>query len=139
MLKEEFERLAGYKVTDDDYYKIIEPMYIATDLNKIEFIRCLNRSKFEHKTREQLVEEKERLINEIKNVAFFIYDVKEDDCCAYNNGVEVLDDKLDETQKRFDENAHIVWSNETEEYYGSGQEYPVFLILNEIKIRLLEW
>lgn len=42
MMKEEFEKLAGYEVTMDNYLKIIEPMYLATDLSKHEFVKMLN-------------------------------------------------------------------------------------------------
>lgn len=49
MLKSEFEAIAGYRVSDADYYGIIEPMYSATDLNKVDFINCLNRKRFEIK------------------------------------------------------------------------------------------
>lgn len=33
MTKQEFEKLAGYKVSTEDYNSIIEPMYIATELD----------------------------------------------------------------------------------------------------------
>lgn len=42
MMKQEFEKLAGIKVTEETYYNIIEPMYLATDLNKQDFIKTLN-------------------------------------------------------------------------------------------------
>lgn len=57
MMKHEFEQLAGYSVSSDDYYKIIEPMYIAADIDKVDFIKCLNRERFEikvQKTKEQI-------------------------------------------------------------------------------------
>lgn len=45
MMKHEFERLAGYEVSAEDYNKIIEPMYMATDLAKEEFAQIFKRSK----------------------------------------------------------------------------------------------
>ena len=42
MMKEEFERLAKIDVTHETYSKIIEPMYLATDLSKQEFVKLLN-------------------------------------------------------------------------------------------------
>lgn len=42
MMKEEFERLAKIEVTHETYSKIIEPMYLATDLSKQEFVKLLN-------------------------------------------------------------------------------------------------
>lgn len=42
MMKQEFEQLAKIEVTDEMYAKVIEPMYLATNLSKQEFIRTLN-------------------------------------------------------------------------------------------------
>lgn len=41
-MKQEFEHLAKVKVTEEIYSKVIEPMYLATDLPKREFINLLN-------------------------------------------------------------------------------------------------
>lgn len=49
MMKYEFEVLAGYKVSTDDYNKIIEPMYMATGMNKADFVKCIDRKRFEEK------------------------------------------------------------------------------------------
>lgn len=62
MMKEEFEKLAGYEVSYNDYVNIIEPMYMATDLNKVEFVKTINKKQFALKTRKQL-------LNEIKKIA----------------------------------------------------------------------
>lgn len=53
MMQHEFEALAGYKVSTDDYKKIIEPMYMATDLNKADFVACINKKRFAMPTKEQ--------------------------------------------------------------------------------------
>lgn len=42
MMKQEFERLAKIEVTDETYSKVIEPMYLATNLSKQDFIKVLN-------------------------------------------------------------------------------------------------
>lgn len=49
MMHQEFERIAGYKVSFEDYTNIIEPMYMATTLSKEEFVKTLNRKAFEKK------------------------------------------------------------------------------------------
>lgn len=49
MMKHEFEALAGYEVSNEDYDNIIEPMYYATNLSKQDFIKSLNRKAFEVK------------------------------------------------------------------------------------------
>lgn len=41
-MKQEFERLAKIEVTDETYTKVIEPMYLATELSKQDFIKLLN-------------------------------------------------------------------------------------------------
>lgn len=49
MMQHEFEALAGYEVTAEAYDNIIEPMYMATNMSKQEFIKTLNRKAFEYK------------------------------------------------------------------------------------------
>ena len=49
MMKEEFERLAGYEVSFEDYNKVIEPMYMATNLSKEDFIKTIDKKRFEVK------------------------------------------------------------------------------------------
>ena len=49
MMKDEFEKLAGYEVSSDDYYNIIEKMYMATNLSKQDFVKTVNRKRFEVK------------------------------------------------------------------------------------------
>lgn len=39
MMKHEFEALAGYEVSFEDYNRIIEPMYMATELSKEDFVK----------------------------------------------------------------------------------------------------
>lgn len=68
-MKEEFEKIAGYEVTNEDYYRVIEPMYMATDLSKADFINCLDRKRFEIKR-----ETETALINRIKSVANKAYE-----------------------------------------------------------------
>lgn len=42
MMQKEFEAIAGIAVTTEDYDKIIEPMYLATEMSKADFIQTLN-------------------------------------------------------------------------------------------------
>lgn len=69
MMKYEFEALAGYKVSDEDYNKIIEPMYMAVELNKQDFVKCIDRKRFEVKSKTE-----RQYINEIKKIAQFLYE-----------------------------------------------------------------
>lgn len=42
MMKHEFEEIAKIRVTAEDYDNIIEPMYMATNLSKADFVKTLN-------------------------------------------------------------------------------------------------
>jgi hypothetical protein len=46
-MKHEFEQIAGYKVSQETYSNIIEPMYLATNLSKQEFAKTLSRKALE--------------------------------------------------------------------------------------------
>lgn len=67
MFKEEFEKLAGYEVSYNDYVNIIEPMYMATNLNKSEFVKTINKKQFALKTRKQLLNEIKKTALEVEN------------------------------------------------------------------------
>ena len=67
MMKAEFEKLAGYEVSNEDYNKIIEPMYMATDLSKEEFVKVIDKKRFALKTKKQY-------IAEMKKIAKHLYD-----------------------------------------------------------------
>lgn len=69
MFKEEFENLAGYEVSYDDYKKIIEPMYMATNLNKEEFVQTINKKRFALKSKAQLLKEIKTLAENIADIA----------------------------------------------------------------------
>ena len=53
MMKIEFEALAGYEVSVSDYDNIIEPMYMATELNKAEFVKVNCKERFALKSRKK--------------------------------------------------------------------------------------
>lgn len=61
MLKKEFEYYAGYEVSDDDYYNIIEPMYMATKLDKQDFVETLNKKRFAEPTASDMVKQMKKL------------------------------------------------------------------------------
>lgn len=56
MMKWEFEKIAGYDVTSEDFENIINPMYMATDLDKESFVKCLDRKRFEHIDKDYVAE-----------------------------------------------------------------------------------
>ena len=54
MMKHEFETLAGYEVSEQDYHDIIEPMYMATSLSKEDFVKCIDKKRFALETFAQI-------------------------------------------------------------------------------------
>ena len=68
MMQFEFERIAGYKVSNDDYENIIEPMYMATGLDKYEFVGVINRERFEVKKSKNHIEQEEKIKTEITRI-----------------------------------------------------------------------
>lgn len=65
MMKHEFEELAGYEVSFDDYTKIIEPMYTATELSKAEFVKCIDKKRFALKTEKQYRREMKEIAEKV--------------------------------------------------------------------------
>lgn len=46
MTKKEFETLYGHEVSSNDYNNVIEPMYMATDLSKQDFVKMFSKNAF---------------------------------------------------------------------------------------------
>lgn len=67
MMKGEFEKLAGYEVTFEDYSNIIEPMYMAVNLSKQEFVKVIDRKRFDFRAKEKA--EKKAMIKAMKEIA----------------------------------------------------------------------
>ena len=67
MMWEEFEKIAGYEVSYEDYTNIIEPMYNAVNLTKSEFVKTLNRKAFDLKYKKQeMIKEMKAICEERK-------------------------------------------------------------------------
>ena len=67
MMKHEFEALAGYEVSWADYNDIIEPMYMATNLSKAEFVKTVNKNRFAIKPKEKYIKELKKLAESLKD------------------------------------------------------------------------
>lgn len=61
MMKQEFEQLAGYEVSSSDYHDIIEPMYMATNLTKQEFVKTISKERFALPTKAQMRREMKKI------------------------------------------------------------------------------
>lgn len=58
MMWHEFENIAGYQVTCEDYHDYIEPMYMALDgVTKQEFVRMIDKKRFALKSPEKCLRE----------------------------------------------------------------------------------
>lgn len=120
MMKHEFEALAGYNVTDEDYTNIIEPMYMAVKLDKAEFVKCVDRKRFEVK-----VKTERQYINEIKKIAQFLYEN-----CGRKSYWEEKEQIVTITRKMEKQFGYIVIINNGYEYeeVQRGCTYPKELI-----------
>lgn len=80
MMQEEFERIAGYRVAPETYKNIIEPMYLATDADKVTFCGMLNKKAFALPTRRELVAKMKKLAHHLAETCehFTDYDAKKD-------------------------------------------------------------
>lgn len=67
MMHHEFEELAGYEVSYEDYANIIEPMYMATNLTKQEFIKCIDEKRFSIQYKKNQL--KKSLLKQMKELA----------------------------------------------------------------------
>ena len=67
MLKYEFEQLSGYEVSEEDYNKYIEPMYVALpeEITKQEFVKMIDKKRFALPTKQQLVKEMRKIANHL--------------------------------------------------------------------------
>lgn len=69
MMWKEFEEIAGYEVSFEDYDKIIEPMYMAlTNVSKQEFVKMIDKKRFALPT-------PAALMREVKKEAKHLYEI----------------------------------------------------------------
>lgn len=66
MMKHEFERIAGYEVSAEDYNNIIEPMYMATDLSKEDFVKVIDKKRFALKPLKKYIKEMKECASSLK-------------------------------------------------------------------------
>ena len=98
MMKEEFEKLAGYEVSTDDYFDIIEPMYLAVELDKKEFVATLNKKRFALPTKDVLVAQMRKLAQNLRQT-----------CTHYTDYAtrEEFDQLVEKYQERYDSSAYV--------------------------------
>lgn len=128
MMKHEFEELAGYEVSTESYNNIIEPMYMASNMTKQEFVKVLNPKAFALPTKKQMV-------NQMRKLAAHLHET----CERYTDyeAQQELDKLSKEYARRF---YGINWSQDItafvytiDEYFyeliGRGATYPKTLVI----------
>lgn len=68
MMKHEFEKLAGYEVSYEDYEQIIEPMYMATEMSKQDFVKCIDKKRFALKSKAQIKREMRKIADHLHEI-----------------------------------------------------------------------
>ncbi len=76
MMKIEFEALAGYEVSVSDYDNIIEPMYMATELSKEDFVKVICKERFALKSREEIIQEMKEIAGHLKKTCDHFTDIE---------------------------------------------------------------
>lgn len=69
MMKHEFEKIAGYEVSAKDYNEIIEPMYNATDLDKIDFVKCIDKKRFALPSKRKMENDMKKIADHLRETA----------------------------------------------------------------------
>ena len=111
MMWKEFEEIAGYEVSFEDYNNIIEPMYMAVNLSKKDFIATLDKKRFALPTKQELVKK-------MKKEANHLFDI-----CGHYTDYE-SEQRLEKLGKDYARRFYgIDWSNDLESYVYTIKEY----------------
>ena len=80
MMKEEFEQLAGYEVSYEDYSRYIEPMYLAANIDKREFVKMIDKKRFALTPIPAMIKKMKKIANELKETCthYTDYDKQEE-------------------------------------------------------------
>lgn len=108
MMQYEFEQLAGYEVSMDDYNNIIEPMYMASNLEKSEFVKTINKKRFALKPRKQYIREMKAIAKHLCDISAHYTDYEEQ---------ERLRDLAQEFTNRFYPGMHFITHDDKKHYW----------------------
>lgn len=116
MMWSEFEELAGYRVSHDDYVKYIEPMYNVLDIDKTEFVKMINKKRFAVRPSIAIMRDMKKCAESLRKT------------CTQFTDYETID-KLDSLVKEYINNLygnHNIYVSYLYEYYLiGGYHYPV--------------
>lgn len=118
MMHNEFEQIAGYEVSYEDYANIIEPMYMATNLSKQEFVKVIDKKRFALKTKSQILSEMKKLANGLMQTCEHYTDFE---------AQEKLDALLKELTDRFYAGAYTFIETAHTIPGGRGCSFPEYI------------
>ena len=149
MMKHEFEALAGYEVTYEDYSKIIEPMYMAIpeSISKQEFVKMIDRKRFDFRAKEKA--EKKAMVKAMKEIA----EERAQNCehfCDYEAEEKLMEIARSYMSKFFPKNLGYHGDIERKHWANldTGCTYPAELVIyreykgtwyEEQRITLAQW
>lgn len=127
MMKHEFEAIAGYEVSNEDYNNIIEPMYMATNLNKQDFVKCIDKKRFALKTQKQLLNEAKKISEQLKETCEHFTDFETE---------KKFDGIVEELQERFGG----YWRTSRKNCYceGRGCTFPSVIVHYDYNYNVIE-
>lgn len=133
MMKHEFEAIAGYEVSVSDYDNIIEPMYMATELSKADFVKVISKERFALKSRDELIQEMKELAGHLKDTCEHFTDYEAE---------EKLKEIAEEYKERFGpyKGGFLLNTRHTLEHLGHcrGCSYPAELEIFNSKYHTTE-
>ena len=112
MMWQEFEEIAGYEVSFEDYNNIIEPMYMALpSVSKQDFVKMIDKKRFALPTKKEMVKEMKKIANDIFEKCGRVSTFNEE---------QELDRLAKKYAKRF---YNLDWSNDIKVYVYFNKEY----------------
>ena len=104
MMWKEFEEIAGYEVSYETYTNVIEPMYMALNVTKYEFVKMLNKKAF-------ALEDPKQMVRKMRKLATFLFE----NCgvSSYWEEKQELDKLAKEYAKR---KYNLDWTNDIKAY-----------------------
>lgn len=133
MKKHEFEQLAGYAVSSEDFEKVIEPMFKATTLSERDFVKCLDKKRFalsEKQLRNEMAIEARHLMETGDTYKDF-------------DSWDRIDDLAREYTKRFSKGDDWYFREKhTGDWFwgaeGRGANFPVSLVIDDLNFQTVQ-
>lgn len=121
MMWKEFEEIAGYEVSYDDYHNIIEPMYMAVpeSVSKREFVKMIDKKRFALKTEKQIIKRMREIAEYLKETCDHFTDF---------GAKEELEKLRAEYEKRFTSGYAMIFTRTTlPDQRGCSYPYELYI------------